>query len=115
VISGTLSPVRQMTDVAVHELGEASWVGARKVQRDIATQKKDRDLCLAPAGSMNECAWTCVNNPPKEKTCRTDRGDVQCVRRRCNANGEWTEETRLPASFRTFCDPSGPRVAPCDY
>lgn len=115
VIQGTLAPARQMTAAAALELADASWVGPRKGQRTVAGKQKNVELCRAPAGNMNDCSWTCINNPAKEKTCRTDRGDVQCVRKRCNANGEWTEETRLPASFRDFCNPAQPRVAPCDY
>ena len=114
VQSGGLSPVRKMNETAARELAEVSWVGPH-VARSTAAQREESFVCHEPAGKFNDCAWTCVNNPAKEKHCRTERADVQCVRKRCNANGEWTEETRLPASFHGLCDPAHPRIAPCDY
>lgn len=73
-------------------------------------------ICTKPAGHFNQCAWVCEGNPPKEKkACRLDMEGVSCVRRRCNANGVWAEETPLDAEKTgKICQPQAV-VGPCDY
>ena len=72
-------------------------------------------ICTNPEAQFNMCSWSCHNNPKGEKRCRTDLKTVSCLRKRCNANGEWSEENRLPASRSGHCEAKGIKVAPCDY
>lgn len=80
------------------------------------TTRKPGQICTAPLAKLNQCAWFCEGNPKNEKKkCMVERQDVQCIRRRCNALGEWADETRLPSSLRGACETSLPMVRPCDY
>lgn len=72
-------------------------------------------ICNAPQADFNQCAWKCENNPKGEARCRTDLPHVNCVRRVCNANGQWSDSARLPASFSNSCDPEKTVVGSCDY
>ena len=74
-------------------------------------------LCQAPAGDLNQCAWTCTGpNPKGSKRCRTDLPQVACQRQLCRANGKWAEEVRLPASQADLCAARGSVVRSCgDY
>jgi len=66
--------------------------------RQPASVKTPELICGAPSGAFNQCSFTCEGNPKSEKTCRTDLKGVTCVRRICNANGVWADETRMPAA-----------------
>lgn len=112
VARGYLTPVHKMTGAEIKKLDVATMVG-EGAKRDVAAVK--RSICRAPKAELNQCAWRCENNPKGEKTCRTDLPDVACIRSRCNANGEWAEETRTPASAHDLCGAQGHKVAPCDY
>lgn len=73
-------------------------------------------ICAKPAARLNQCAWVCENNPKKEKkVCRLERPEVRCLRKRCNANGEWAESTEVPKDkASSLCGPDS-RVRDCDY
>jgi hypothetical protein len=108
---GKLTPVFKLSDEQMKELDRSSRVDVAAVK-----SKKNRPICDKPTGFFNQCSWHCTNNPSGEKKCRVDLPNVACVRSRCNANGAWAEETRLP-------DPAGPIACPgngflvkdCDY
>lgn len=73
-------------------------------------------ICADPSGRFNECSWVCQGNPKKEKTaCLTQQAGVSCVRRRCNANGQWAEELALDAEKGSRACKAQPVVGPCDY
>ncbi len=110
VARGYMTPVYKMSEAEIRKLERGTLVAGRK--RDIASSQK---ICREPRGELNQCAWRCVNNPRGEKACRTDLENVSCVRSRCNANGVWAEETRLPASLKQTCEASEVKVGPCDY
>lgn len=112
VARGYMTPVYRMTSSEVAQLLKNT--SSHDMGRQVAAAVK-QVICAAPKAELNQCAWTCLNNPKNEKTCRTDLPSVSCVRRRCNANGLWAEENRLPASSGEQCAPSGFKVAPCDY
>ena len=111
VARGYMTPVNKLTASQIAKIN-AETLGGNS-GRKVAGAKKS--ICSAPKAELNQCAWKCVNNPAGAKTCQTDLPEVSCLRKRCNANGEWAEETRLPASYRDQCAPSGEKVAPCDY
>ncbi len=67
--------------------------------REIAASAHDsKPICETPTGSFNQCSYHCINNPKKSDHCKTELPNVKCVRKRCNANGTWAEESRLPAA-----------------
>lgn len=72
-------------------------------------------ICGRPEGLLNECSWVCLNNPKKEKKVCAVKAGATCVRYRCNANGEWAEETLLDAEKGGTQCKAQPVVAPCDY
>jgi hypothetical protein len=78
--------------------------------------RKEGKICNNPPARFNECAWVCVGNPKNEKKkCLATQAGVSCVRTRCNANGDWADESALDAEkASTFCG-AKPLVAPCDY
>lgn len=73
-------------------------------------------ICAQPEGRLNQCAWVCENNPKSEKkACRLERAEVQCLRKRCNANGEWAEATEVPKDKAGSLCGVRPLVKECDY
>ena len=73
-------------------------------------------ICAKPGGKMNECAWSCLQNPKGEKTnSLADKPGVSCVRHRCNANGLWGEETTLESGAAMLKCKAQPFVSMCDY
>ncbi|XGC82297.1 hypothetical protein ACES2L_07345 [Bdellovibrio bacteriovorus] len=87
-----------------------------KSSEDQAKAKAAGMICQGPLGKFNQCAWICLNNPFKEKRkCLVANKDVSCVRKRCNANGEWAEETAVDAEKASTLCKAQPVVAPCDY
>jgi hypothetical protein len=81
----------------------------------ISLKPKVGEICKKPFAKFNFCLWTCVNNPKNEKKCRIDLPQVHCERKRCNANGLWSEESRLPASAKNICESSAAKISNCDY
>lgn len=112
VARGHLTPVFKTSPNDLKNLDAETHVGPRAL---VAKAKPSSDsVCESPKGDINQCLWTCMNNPKGESRCRVERAEVSCVRRRCNANGEWAEETRLPAALSGSCQ-AQPTIAPCDY
>jgi hypothetical protein len=84
--------------------------------REIAANAADsKPICGTPTGFFNQCSFTCVNNPKKSDHCKTELPNVKCLRKRCNANGTWAEESRLPAAEYEKCPANGITVDKCDY
>lgn len=115
VTRGYMTPVYKLTAKELKVLeNETDFSNSRMVASE-EEPVAGNFVCETPQAPYNYCAWTCRNNPKKQKRCRTDLPNVQCVRKRCNANGKWAEETRLPASFHDYCEADGVKVRPCDY
>ncbi len=113
VAKGYMTPVYSLSAHEIKELKELTEVAAgdpRTIARAIA-----KPICASPKADLNQCMWQCQNNPSGEKRCRTDLPQVNCVRKKCDANGQWSDESRLPASFYDSCEASGFTVGPCDY
>ena len=113
VARGYMTPVYKLSGEQVKNLDWETQIGEDK--KMLAAVTKESFVCSHPSGKFNDCQWKCVNNPASAKRCRTDLPKVNCVRFRCNANGEWKGMTRLPASFYDSCDAQALRIAPCDY
>lgn len=112
VARGYMTPVYRMSTKEIEQLVKSTSAPGAGSRQAAAVK---HNICASPKAELNQCAWSCQNNPKGEKTCRTDLPQVNCLRRRCNANGEWSEESRMPSSFQEKCDPIGTKVAPCDY
>lgn len=113
VDSGFLTPLEKLTPLQTSEIIAKTTLSHDRV---IAAQKSIEKvaICSSPSAKFNDCSWICKNNPKGAKSCRIDLKEVQCVRKRCDANGAWTDDMRLPASHAEKCE-SEPVVAPCDY
>lgn len=85
------------------------------IRRQAQTDLKEGVICLKPRGRLNDCSWVCEGNPKGAEKCRRDRAGVQCVRRRCNANGVWAEPKTLDLEEgRGRCEAKA-IVGACDY
>lgn len=77
---------------------------AVKAAQAKARQKAELDragvVCAQPRGLLNECEWTLKNG--------------RCIRRRCNANGQWAEESVLLGEAARKCS-KRPVIERCDY
>ncbi|UXR63753.1 hypothetical protein EZJ49_11830 [Bdellovibrio bacteriovorus] len=115
-----------VTSLDLKELSKASEaeklrLKKEKLEKDrLAKAKalaaKEGAICQRPSGRFNECSWTCLSNPKKEKkACLVAASGVSCVRHRCNANGEWAEETVLDAEKGGSICKAQVVVGPCDY
>ncbi|MFV8250627.1 hypothetical protein [Bdellovibrio bacteriovorus] len=115
-----------VTAIDLKELSKASEAEKMRLKKRASEQaraakakadsKKAGAICEKPAGRFNECSWTCFNNPKKEKkACLVAVPGVSCVRHRCNANGEWAEETVLDAEKGGSACKAQVVVGPCDY
>ncbi|MGZ3771307.1 MAG: hypothetical protein ACXVCP_17225 [Bdellovibrio sp.] len=129
LLKGKKVPKGNLTEVSAIDRKEVAQVAEKEKKRlQKISSKKNKDraalikskeegtICSDPAGKFNECAWICLNNPKKEKKiCLLSTAQVSCVRRRCNANGEWAEEFVLNAEKGGSKCKAQPVVAPCDY
>ncbi len=114
VARGLLSEV---TEVSPEQLK------ALEVTKDLAKPEKivkvkkikpSKDhICEQPYAKFNQCSWICENNPKSAKKCLVEHKNVQCVRLRCDANGNWVDKSILPKS-KSNCEKE-PKVAACDY
>ena len=111
VARGYMTPVYQLSEKELKILDtETDFLGE---DRRVASAKQSH-VCKSPSAPFNHCVWMCKGNASGSSKCRTDLG-MKCVRKRCNANGEWAEETRLPASYGNYCHGRKLTVKPCDY
>lgn len=120
-IAFDMSPKRKLTFEEVQRLKAETSFGHENAKKKPEVAEASRRpassayTCSSPKGQFGQCAWICENNPRGERVCRTDRPGVNCVRRFCNANGQWASPTRLPSAFSTWCAPEGAIVKDCDY
>jgi hypothetical protein len=114
VDSGFLTSLEKISPTQKDEILAKSHFPSSQMIAASRGQKNPDPICQTPSAKFNECAWSCVNNPKKASSCRIDLPQVSCVRKRCDANGVWSDDQRLPASSSDKCD-TKPVVAPCDY
>lgn len=62
---------------------------AKKLLLKKEKEEYDKSLCHLPNGQLNQCHW------------KTEKGN--CVRYRCNGNGDWAEKFVLPTSQKKTC------------
>lgn len=116
-VAGSFKPVRVLTKEELAALDRDTQLDPKSMLAKVAPPKVkvESPICKEPKGRMNQCSWKCQNNPKGSKVCDTTKPQVSCVRSRCNANGEWSEETRLPSSAGQECKADGFKVEDCDY
>lgn len=99
VEKGMLSPVYKLPADKLRDLEFDSRVDVARAKKG---KSSDSEICKSPGGYFNQCAWTKVG--------------ADCIRRRCNGNGKWAEEFKLPAAAASVCPASGGTVVKdCDY
>lgn len=81
----------------------------KKATTPIKPKPGPKQICSEPFAELNQCAWSCEGLKKGQKTCDTSKKGIYCIRRRCNANGEWSDPTETKG-----CDPT-PKISPCDY
>ncbi|PIS12008.1 MAG: hypothetical protein COT73_00860 [Bdellovibrio sp. CG10_big_fil_rev_8_21_14_0_10_47_8] len=91
-------PEKELKDWAQHEekLKKKESLAAEKKKK----ARKPSQICNKPWGELNQCQWTPQKNG-------------NCLRQRCNANGEWAEDTELTGGENKCQNKTV--VAPCDY
>lgn len=116
VAKGKLSAVEklpaELAQTLLKQEEEAVKIEKKKLAARKAAQRKPSQICDKPWGELNQCAWVCEKNPKGSKDCAVSAG-AQCVRMRCNANGQWADRLELPAG-QSPCKAQAV-VAACDY
>lgn len=98
---GSLSPIYKIPDSRLKELEFESRVDVARAPKRKGGSAAETEICDKPKGFLNQCSWNMENG--------------FCIRRRCNANGNWAEFTKLPSTGNSTCTPSGFTVKDCDY
>lgn len=115
VAQGKMQPLEKMTDSELMSLRkdfEEAKLKQKYLSQKKSTGRTALQICSSPNAEFNQCAWLCEKNSKSAKNCDYQKG-AQCLRMRCNANGEWSDKTVLPESqakcrAKTF-------VSTCDY
>lgn len=104
------SEAQRKKEIAMQKQKEAA-------EKKAAEKPHDKDaICSEPEGRLNQCAWVCDGNPKKEKkVCHLEKAEVRCLRKRCNANGEWAETTEIPKDKAGSLCGVRAVVKECDY
>lgn len=93
--------LKEMNDLEASEIAKSK----RNEQQKKALDKKrkadyEKSLCHEPNGQFNECLWKWE--------------DKQCIRYRCDGQGQWKDRHQLPKNRSYQCE-TKPRVTKCDY
>lgn len=94
----------------------------KKVLAEKAARKAYLDSlqCQKPLGRLNECSWSCETGKGvllkgKPKAFRCVGVGVNCVRRRCDANGKWVDAHILSGESARLVCLRPQDVKACDY
>jgi hypothetical protein len=116
IVLGDFVPLTHHDGAEIASLAKETMMPLPVRKIAIKPKLKLGQICEAPIAKYNQCAWICEGNPKKEsRHCRLELPQVHCVRKRCNANGKWAEESRLPASTEGLCKTADPQIGTCDY
>lgn len=100
VVRGEFSKVATLVAADLKTLDEDSTVKPAPIKKKKVVVKEVGEVCSKPKANFDQCLW--------------EQSKGACFRKRCNAQGQWTDTTRLPASYSGSCSKK-PRVANCDY
>lgn len=118
---GKLRPVESLTEAEMKPfLEEEKAIEKAKVEKRKALERRKAEdarvnrICTAPQGRLFECAWLCEGSRAKpEARCPLGRPGIRCVRKKCNANGDWAEATEVEgAEAQRHCQ-KVVQVGPC--
>lgn len=112
VAKGKLADTEIIPAEEILEFQRQEALHIQKVKAKPKSKRLASQICDKPWGELNQCVWVCENNPKKAKECKIQQG-AQCVRMRCNANGEWSDRQVLSPS-QGQCE-TKPLVGACDY
>jgi hypothetical protein len=121
---GFITPIFQMPVDKRRQLGliqekkKSVFEDWSKQQNSEAVQNRglaslNGDLCTAPAAAYQQCAWSCEGNSQGAQSCQAKKNGVHCVRRVCNAAGQWSAPTAFASSYADLCPAEGVRVGDC--
>jgi hypothetical protein len=100
IARGKLQPVMTLSESDFSKLEKEFEVKRQAEKVPIKKFKRGaKQICERPLGELNQCSWI-------QQTAKKNK---KCIRRRCNANGEWSDPQES-----TSCNPKL-KVAPCDY
>lgn len=118
---GFITPVFEMNLARKESLGLikkevtapvfADW--SMNSKDDRAPASSDDGICQSPQAEFQQCAWTCEGNKKGAKECLAGSPNTHCVRRVCNAAGQWGVATPFASSYRDLCPAEGTRVGDC--
>ncbi len=104
VARGELGPVIALPKAEYEILDSSTQFKKLEKPKQIEKRPKRVDhICDKPPGRFNDCVW--------------QKKQSACVRRRCNANGQWVDSHETPLNRGGICSPKGTVdvVGPCDY
>ncbi len=93
----------------------------KKVDAAKAKFKRANFICAKPNAKYNQCSWSCEGlgstskRLQKQQKCPVQLTGVRCVRRRCNAQGQWDDEQTLLNSEALLRCKTHVTVDTCDY
>ena len=115
--SAFLSPIFAMSEGRRKALGLMQAKKPALAFKDWSKNKRSpasaESLCQSPGGQFQQCAWSCEGNPKGSKGCQAHKAQVHCVRRVCNAAGQWSQATPFASAYRDLCPAQGTRVGDC--
>lgn len=115
VARGKLQPVVVIKPEDLKKLDEETAIKKIVVIPEAKRRAKrtEKQICDQPFGELNQCAWVCEGKLRRLKKCDLSKPGIRCVRRRCNANGQWEDPLEL-TDLVNRCE-LAPVVGPCDY
>ncbi len=114
IARGKLGPVDSLPAAELEQLNKISAIPKPVVVKPPPEAvRQPGQICEKPFAKLNECVWTCEGMPKHPKRPIQSCDAYDCVRRRCDANGNWADDYKVPASAGR-CQVK-PQIAPCDY
>lgn len=111
---GVLGPLKRMSSEKLKARQDEIRTESHQWIVTTTTLKREKDhICTQPLGKLNQCAWICKGSPKGAKGCNIQAQGVQCIRYRCDANGQWSDAYELSGT-QSICTES-PIVSDCNY
>ncbi|MGE3759323.1 MAG: hypothetical protein AB7H97_16285 [Pseudobdellovibrionaceae bacterium] len=101
IVRGEFSKVVGLQGEQLKNLDLETTLKMDPVKKKVVAHVDPNAVCLKPSAQFNQCLFV------------AEKGGT-CTRKRCNAQGKWADEIRLPASYGQACG-KNPRVGRCDY
>jgi hypothetical protein len=113
IAKGQLLPVEKIDLKNIERLEKVSQK-KKAIQKIKPKAVRTGDIiCLNPSGKFQQCLWACEGRG-KHKTSECQLSEtVKCIRKRCDANGQWSDPVSLPSAENKCRDKSF--VDSCDY